>query len=112
VPLFHLFRFNRLVVDEYHYLDDSKASKNNMAAVSIKKVASHKRWVLSGTPALTNFSDVDEIATFLGVKLGRDFFGDGMVTTSTEKVRRNDQTDVENFLSDRGYVPAVAPSSA
>jgi hypothetical protein len=99
VPLIHLFRFNRLVVDEYHYLNEAKATKNLMAAVGIKKAASHKRWVLSGTPALANFSDVDEIATFLDLKLGRDFFGNGTVTTLTERVRRGDQTDAEKFLS-------------
>ncbi|KAF1836344.1 hypothetical protein BDW02DRAFT_616202 [Decorospora gaudefroyi] len=94
VPLFHLFRFNRVVVDEYHYLNDTKVTANSLAAVGIKKIAAHKRWVLSGTPALANFSDVDQIASFLGIKLGRDCFRD-----EKERVRRADQTDVENFLS-------------
>ncbi|KAF1942479.1 hypothetical protein EJ02DRAFT_511619 [Clathrospora elynae] len=99
VPLLHLFRYNRVVVDEYHYLNDVKKLGNGLAAVAIKKVAAHKRWILSGTPALANFSDVDQIASFLGIKLGRDFLGDGIVTTQTERVRKGDQTDVENFLS-------------
>ncbi|KAF1934810.1 hypothetical protein EJ02DRAFT_362876, partial [Clathrospora elynae] len=99
VPLLHLFRFNRIVVDEYHYLNDEKKIANSLAAISIKHVAALKRWVLSGTPALANFSDIDQIASFLGLKLGRYFFGDGTTTTQVEKVRKSDQTRVEDFLS-------------
>lgn len=99
LPLLHLFRFNRVVVDEYHYLNDTKRFENSVAAMSIKQIAGLKRWVLSGTPALANFSDVDQIASFFGVRLGRNFFGDGTMVTQVEKVRRGDQTYVENFLS-------------
>jgi SNF2 family DNA or RNA helicase len=99
VPLFHLFRFNRMVVDEYHYLDDAKDPNHDFMAVAIKLVAAHKRWVLSGTPALANFSDVDQIASFLGIRIGRYFLGDGTITTSSEIKCKNDQTRVESFLS-------------
>ncbi|KAJ4375110.1 hypothetical protein N0V83_002194 [Neocucurbitaria cava] len=99
VPLVHLFRFNRIVVDEYHYLNDDKKNSNMLASVSVKRIAAHKRWVLSGTPALANFTDVDQIASYLGIRLGRPFRGDGTVTTSLEKTREGDQTLVEDFLS-------------
>ncbi|CBY02282.1 hypothetical protein LEMA_P010690.1 [Plenodomus lingam JN3] len=99
VPLLHLYRFNRIVVDEYHYLNDEKNIKNSLAAISIKKVAAYKRWVLSGTPAMANFSDIDQIASFLGLRLGRTFLGDGLITTQSEKVIKADQTAVEDFLS-------------
>jgi hypothetical protein len=66
VPLLHLFRFNRLVVDEYYYLNDEKDSANALAAITVKDIAAVKRWVLSGTPALANFSDVDQSLPFLG----------------------------------------------
>ena len=99
VPLLHLFRFNRIIVDEYHYLNDTNKMGNKFMATSIKQVAAHKRWVLSGTPALAKFSDVNQLASFLGVKLGRYFCGDGTVMTSAEKVSKLDQTDVESFLS-------------
>jgi len=98
-PLLHLFRFNRIIVDEYHYLNDTNKIWSNFIATSIKQVSAHKRWVLSGTPALANFSDVNQLASFLGVKLGRYFCGDGSVTTSAEKMSKLDQTDVESFLS-------------
>jgi site-specific DNA-cytosine methylase/SNF2 family DNA or RNA helicase len=99
VPLPHLFRFNRVVVDEYHYLNNDKKLDNVLASVSVKRIAALKRWVLSGTPALANFSDVDQIASYLGIKLGRYHFGDGVETTQSERVRRGDQTLVEDFLS-------------
>jgi site-specific DNA-cytosine methylase len=99
IPLLHLFRFNRVVVDEYHYLNNDKKIDNVLASVSVKRIAALKRWVLSGTPALANFSDVDQIASYLGIKLGRYYFGDGVETTQSERVRRSDQTLVEEFLS-------------
>ncbi|KAH9861526.1 hypothetical protein J1614_011275 [Plenodomus biglobosus] len=99
IPLLHLYCFNRIVVDEYHYLNDDKNVKNSIAAISIKKIAAHKRWVLSGTPAMANFSDINQIASFLGLRLGRTFLGDGIVMTQSEKVVKADQTPVEDFLS-------------
>jgi SNF2 family DNA or RNA helicase len=98
VPLLHMFRFNRLVVDEYHYLNDYKKIKNMFTAVSVKKVAAHKRWILSGTPALANFADIDNIASFLGVRLGR-FAVRSSKLTPLEEFLVNDQTAVERFLS-------------
>lgn len=98
IPLLHLFRFNRLVVDEYHYLNDHKKIKNMFTAVSVKKIAAHKRWILSGTPALANFTDIDNIASFLGVRLGRFAVGSGKMT-SMEDFLVSDQTAVERFLS-------------
>lgn len=97
VPLFQMFHFNRIVVDEYHYLHDSKNSENYTACAAIKRISAPKRWIISGTPALANFSDVNQIASFLGVKLGRDVYGDG--TAESEKKHMAEQTDVEKFLS-------------
>jgi hypothetical protein len=99
VPLLHLFHFNRVIVDEYHYLNDDKKPNNVLASVSVKRITALKRWVLSGTPALANFSDVDQIASYLGIRLGRYHFGDGVETTQSDKARRSDQTLVEDFLS-------------
>lgn len=98
VPLLHMFRFNRIVVDEYHYLNDHKKIKNMFTAVSVKKIAAHKRWILSGTPALANFTDIDNIASFLGVRLGRFAIGAGKLT-QLEQFLVSDQTAVERFLS-------------
>jgi hypothetical protein len=98
VPLLHIFRFNRLVVDEYRYLNDYKIMRNMLTAISVKKVAAHKRWILSRTPALANFTDVDNIASFLGVRLGK-FAVQSTKLTPLEGFLVNDQTAVERFLS-------------
>jgi site-specific DNA-cytosine methylase len=98
VPLLHLFCFNRIVVDEYHYLLNDKKSENYPAYVGVKSILALNRWVLSGTPALSNFSDVNEIASFLGIKLGRHVFGDGATITPFERRLMDDQTDVQKFL--------------
>ena len=98
MPLIHLFRFNRVVIDEYHYLNDSAKVENAIKATAVKAVGSHKRWILSGTPALESFSDVNQIASFLGIRLGRYFVGDGTVAAG-KKTLKLDQTDVESFLS-------------
>jgi hypothetical protein len=98
VPLLHMFRFNRIVVDEYHYLNDHKKIKNMFTAVSVKKITAHKRWILSGTPALANFTDIDNIASFLGIRLGR-FAIEPSKLTQLEKFLSDDQTAVERFLS-------------
>lgn len=105
VPLLHLFRFNRIVVDEYHYLnvhsrDQKKAHGNLLCSVGIKAIAAHKRWVLSGTPALGSFADVDNIASFLGIRLGRYSArpNTGKVT-QVEEIQSEARTKVERFLA-------------
>ncbi|KAF2108709.1 hypothetical protein BDV96DRAFT_504071 [Lophiotrema nucula] len=97
-PVLQLFRFNRKVVDEYHYLYE-KTRDNYPAYVSIQKMAAHKSWALSGTPALENFSDINQIASLLGVTLGRHAFGASSAPTQLEKRLMADQTNVEKFLN-------------
>ncbi|KAJ3149706.1 hypothetical protein HDU86_006883 [Geranomyces michiganensis] len=64
-PLFEMFNFNRLVVDEYTYLD------GHIYAGVINTRAS-KRWILSGTPDYQDFQSVKKIAAYLGIHLGID----------------------------------------
>ncbi|USP75190.1 uncharacterized protein yc1106_02464 [Curvularia clavata] len=92
LPLLHLFQFNRIVIDEYHYLNNTRKLESHMIATAIRLISAHKRWVLSGTPALTNFSDVNQIASFFGISLGRYHPGDSAVPTDI------DQTDFESFI--------------
>ncbi|KAL1606717.1 hypothetical protein SLS60_004124 [Paraconiothyrium brasiliense] len=107
VPLLHLFHFNRIVVDEYHYLnvqqkDQKKAHENLLSSVGVKTIAAHKRWVLSGTPSLGSFSDIDNIASFLDIRLGRytALVNTGK-RTQVEEMQCEAQTKVEKFLSDK-----------
>lgn len=105
VPLLHLFRFNRIVVDEYHYLnvhqkDQKKAHDNLLSSIGIKAIAAHKRWVLSGTPALGSFADVDNISSFLGIRLGKySARSNTGKQTQVEEMQNDAQTKVEKFLA-------------
>ncbi|KAF1977758.1 hypothetical protein BU23DRAFT_526261 [Bimuria novae-zelandiae CBS 107.79] len=106
MPLLHFFRFNRIVVDEYHYLDvaqkdTKKATENLLSSVGIKKIAAHKRWVLSGTPRLGSFTDVDNIASYLGLQLGRYSDTNGAPSgrrKQEEQLQSEGHTKVERFL--------------
>lgn len=62
-PILQMFCFHRLIVDEYTYIGDIEMSL-------INAIQSPRRWILSGTPHLGDFRDVQTIASFLGVNLG------------------------------------------
>ncbi|UJO22037.1 uncharacterized protein CLAFUR5_09289 [Fulvia fulva] len=61
-PLFEMFYFNRMLVDEFHQLE----SKDRLASYSLN---ADKRWGLSGTPDLGDFQDSAQVASLLGVQL-------------------------------------------
>lgn len=82
-PPIEMFHFNRLVVDEYTYLE----GKIHAAITSIN--ADH-RWVLSGTPPIHDFAAVKTIAVFLGIHLGVDDDAEG--NTEFVKKRKREQT--------------------
>lgn len=89
-PPIEMFHFNRLVVDEYTYLE----GKIHAAITSIN--ADH-RWVLSGTPPIHDFAAVKTIAVFLGIHLGVDDDAEG--NTEFVKKRKREQTSNCPFLS-------------
>ena len=95
-PLLHLFRFNRVIIDEYHYLNTAKGLDNVVASVNVKQIAAYKRWLLS---AMGNFSDVDQIASYLGIKLGRHCVDDSPSTARANKGRQSEATLVEDLLA-------------
>lgn len=64
-PPLNLFRFHRIVVDEYTYL-------RNLHVNATSVFRAPYRWVLSGTPNLADFADIKLLAGFLKVNLGVD----------------------------------------
>ena len=62
-PVLEMFHFNRLVVDEFTYIDGA-------VHAGITSQRSNFRWVLSGTPPLDDFESVKTIAVYLDVHLG------------------------------------------
>lgn len=92
VPL-HVFAFNRLVIDEFTYASIDRL--NQLLALQARS-----RWVLSGTPPLNDFADVNTIAPFLGVHLGVDD-DDTNPQNRRLKAIRNQRSDAETFQSFR-----------
>jgi site-specific DNA-cytosine methylase len=89
-PLFEQFFFNRIIIDEFHQYTPREYA-------SLKALKADKRWGLSGTPALTDFYDIAQIADLLGVPLR---IGSGSTRTMAERnVRalRKEMTDFERF---------------
>lgn len=64
-PPLSLFRFHRIVLDEYTYLQ-------GLHVHSISSFRARYRWVLSGTPNMADFADVKLLAGLLNVNLGVD----------------------------------------
>jgi hypothetical protein len=61
----HMFRFQRVVIDEFTYLESSRH-------VLLTTIKAQSRWLLSGTPPLNEFSEVNGIARLIDVHLGID----------------------------------------
>ncbi|KAK3724527.1 hypothetical protein LTR37_001151 [Vermiconidia calcicola] len=61
-PLFEMFYWNRIVVDEFHtYTSKESASINSLKA--------DKKWGLSGTPAMDDVCDIAKLAALIGLPL-------------------------------------------
>lgn len=84
-PIFQMFRFNRLIIDEYTYVD----SKSHAFMILLQ---ASSRWVLSATPALEDFADVKRMARFLGVNLGVDDDTVGVMKSENIRAIRKDRT--------------------
>lgn len=91
-PPLHMFRFNRVIIDEFTYVDQRCLS-------AVTKLESISTWVLSGTPPVSDFTAVKGIADFLHVHLGVDDDTEG--TAETTKRRQKGQTAAEAFHSFR-----------
>ena len=84
-PIFQMFSFNRVVIDEYTYAD----AKSYTLMTSLQATS---RWVLSGTPPLDDFADVKTMAGFLGVNLGVDDDAVGVLKSDNIRAIRRDRT--------------------
>ena len=98
-PLFQMFCFHRLVIDEFTYVTDSLYA-------FIASLISPRRWILSGTPPLDDFADVKTIAGFIGVNLGEDDDAVGVLKGVNIKHLRKDRTGmlldlVGRFITDK-----------
>ncbi|KAL4910325.1 hypothetical protein BDW74DRAFT_186376 [Aspergillus multicolor] len=91
---FHAFHFNRLVIDEFTYAKTDRLTQ-------LLTLQARSKWVLSGTPPLNDFADVNTIAPFLGVHLGIDADDDNSSQNFRLKEIRKHRSDAETFESFR-----------
>ncbi|KAK0850749.1 hypothetical protein LTR03_004490 [Friedmanniomyces endolithicus] len=99
-PLFEMFYFNRLIVDEFHQYDP----REHAAITALK---ADKRWGLSGTPALDDLYDVAQLASIIGVPLRTGSDGKGVMKARNIRTIRADMTDFERFEAMR-TLPSMA----
>ena len=81
-PLFEMFHWKRVIVDEFTYLQDFDRR------VATAMVADAK-WCLSGTPPIADFTEIKLTADLIGINLGVD-------ETATN-LSRKEVTKVESF---------------
>ena len=84
-PLFQMFHYRRIVIDEYTYASQKECD-------FILSLRASSRWILSGTPILGEFTDIKALAKLIGVCLEvDDDMGD------TVKSTQKDRTAAETF---------------
>jgi site-specific DNA-cytosine methylase len=88
--LLEMFRFNRLVVDEFSYTEPREL-------VMYCNIKAYKRWALSATPKLKDTYDVSRMSKFLGINLPVGASGPGLLSTANLNALRKDMTGVEVF---------------
>ncbi|KAL3480708.1 hypothetical protein BJX99DRAFT_266140 [Aspergillus californicus] len=91
-PLFHAFEFNRLVIDEFTYANIERLAP-------LLALQARSTWILSGTPPLNDFADVNTIAPFLGVHLGIDDDSDTLSQNKRLRALHRQRSDAETFQS-------------
>lgn len=89
-PTLGLFRFHRKIIDEQSYLGDYDT-------LSIRCIASLSTWLLSGTPKIRDFADVQRLASVIGVYLGSLDSSEQYTDKRNAKEMKKSRTRVEEF---------------
>ncbi|BEI79864.1 hypothetical protein CcaverHIS002_0103930 [Cutaneotrichosporon cavernicola] len=87
-PVLHMFRFRRVIADEFTYLKER-------ALPAILRLQSCFKWVLSGTPPVQDFPSIRSVASFMGIHLGVPDDTEGGL--AHQKARAKEQTAAERF---------------
>ena len=93
--LLHMFDFYRVVVDEYTYIEDGQ--RDGLLSSLITSIKAYSRWVLSGTPNIQDFGDVQKLARFLACNLGIVDDAAGVIRGATIRNIRDNRTAAEQF---------------
>lgn len=89
-PLFEMFYFNRIIIDEFHQYDQREYA-------AIKALQADKRWGLSATPALGDFYDISQMAGLIGIPLPIGSDAKGVMKAANRRTLQREMTDFERF---------------
>ena len=89
-PLFEQFFWNRIIVDEFHQYSPREYA-------SLKALRADKRWGLSGTPAMTDFYDIAQIADLLNIPLRIGSDSAQVMAARNVRSLRKEMSDFERF---------------
>ncbi|KAK6438710.1 hypothetical protein LTR95_005085 [Oleoguttula sp. CCFEE 5521] len=97
VPLFEMFWFNRIIIDEFH---DCGPQMLDM----LRAIQADKRHLLSGTPKLNDTYQVAQMAALLGVSLAHGSNSSKAMTQESLRAVKRDATDMERFEANQQVV--------
>ena len=89
-PPLQMFRYNRIVIDEYTYVKEQDMT-------IVQSLKANYRWVLSGTPRLGDFTDLQLLASFLKVNLGVDSDAATLQSRQQRKFRQERTSESPSF---------------
>lgn len=89
-PLFEMFRFERMIVDEFHLYETRELA-------AVEAIQADKRWGLDGTPALGDSYDVSRLASLLQIQLPISSDVIGLMKQRNIKTIRSELTAFERF---------------
>ncbi|EXJ95206.1 hypothetical protein A1O1_00325 [Capronia coronata CBS 617.96] len=98
--LLHLFSFRRVIVDEFTYI-------HGKTLLALLKLAAGSRWMLSGTPPIHDYDNVNTMAKLLGTRIStydEDGGKFGFGRDGSKMVR--DRSDAQEFQSYQSLVSA------
>ncbi|MCJ1251824.1 hypothetical protein MMC30_009062 [Trapelia coarctata] len=91
-PILQMFVYERVIIDEYTYLEE-------MESIPLITLRSDKRWALSGTPKIGGHAEVKQLGAFVGVDLGTDENGRGVMKGHNMALNHKEKTNAEMFSS-------------
>ncbi|KIW15758.1 hypothetical protein PV08_05808 [Exophiala spinifera] len=90
-PLFHLFHFSRVIVDEFTYV----AGK---CLLALLKINAQAKWLLSGTPPIHDYDGVNTMAKLLGTRVSTFNEQDGKFGFGKDRAKMvKDKSDAQRF---------------
>ena len=99
-PPLEIFKWKRVVVDEFTYLLEKPERRRPLSVVQ-KGIMADYRWVLSGTPSHESFDDIKCLAKLLNIHLGVEELLPGSENGSRSNNERTGAENMSQFLENK-----------